>query len=132
MGCMSRSKLPRPTDAELRILAALWELGPSTVRELHGAIGAEQMGYTTVLKNLQIMTEKGLVRRDTSTRPQVYRATASEQQTQRQLLGGLLDRAFGGSAAKLVQQALNARRLSADEIAEIRSLIDGMEEGEDA
>src|SRR5437762_13898659 len=98
---------PRPTDAELAILSVLWDRGPSTVREVHDALKVSQSsGYTTVLKLLQIMTDKGLVVRDESQRAHVYAARLSAQRTQRQLLGDLVDRAFGGSSAKLVLQAL--------------------------
>lgn len=122
----------RPTDAELAILRVLWALGPSTVREI-----AEEMGragaYTTILKLLQIMTDKGLVRRDVSARTHVYRAARSETATQRLLVRDLVDRAFGGSAAKLVIQALAAKKASPQELAEIRELLavekDGKREG---
>jgi predicted transcriptional regulator len=118
---------PRPTDAELEILRVLWERGPSTVRQVHDAIGAARdTGYTTVLKLLQIMAEKGLVDRDASERSHVYRARHAEEQTQRQLVQDLLARAFGGSTGKLVMQALSARRASKAELAEIRRLLDKM------
>src|ERR687887_988483 len=118
--------LPRPTDAELAILRVLWERGPSTVRQVHDVLGRERpAAYTTALKLLQIMTEKGLVERDERDRTHVYRARLSEEQTQRQLVRDLLERAFGGSASKLVMQALATRRASADELREIRRLIDG-------
>ena len=98
---------PRPTDAELAILRVLWERGPSSVRDVHDALSSEQTtGYTTVLKLLQIMTEKGLVVRDESQRAHIYEARHSEQRTQRQLLTDLMERAFGGSPSKLVMQAL--------------------------
>jgi predicted transcriptional regulator len=113
----------KPTDAELAILRVLWTHGPSTVRQVADALGNET-GYTTVLKLLQIMTEKGLVRRDERTRTHVYHAAHTEDQTQRQLVADLLERAFGGSAAKLVLQALAARRASPEELAEIRRLLD--------
>ena len=117
-------KEPRkPTDAELGILRVLWSRGPSTVRDVFDALGGEG-AYTTVLKLLQIMTEKGLVHRDDSTRTHVFEAAYSEDQTQQQLVGDLLDRAFGGSAAKLVLRALEARAASPDELAEIRKLLD--------
>ena len=117
---------PRPTPAELEILRVLWSRGPSTVREVQEALGPERgAGYTTVLKLMQIMAEKGLVDRDERDRTHVYRARLSEEQTQRQLVRDLLDRAFGGSATKLVMQALAARRASADELREIRRMIDG-------
>jgi predicted transcriptional regulator len=119
-------KAPRPTDAELAILRVLWDRGPSTVRQVHDVLGRERpTAYTTALKLLQIMIEKGLVDRDERDRTHVYRARLSEGQTQRQLVRDLLDRAFGGSATKLVMQALAARRASADELREMRRLIDG-------
>ena len=121
-------KIPRPTDAELAILSVLWERGPSTVREVHDALSAtHDTGYTTVLKLLQIMTDKGLVTRDESQRAHVYVSRYGEQRTQRQLLGDLIDRAFGGSPAKLVMQALSGGRASAEELTAIRQLIEQME-----
>ena len=123
---MSKPSTPRPTDAELAILRVLWERGASTVRQVHEALIRERpTTYTTALKMLQIMTEKGLVRRDESDRTHVYFPRLSEEQTQRQLVRDLLDRAFGGSASKLVMQALASRRASAEELTEIRKLIDG-------
>ena len=125
------SKTPRPTDAELSILRVLWQLGPSTVRQVHDVMSRERTtAYTTALKLLQIMTEKGLVRRDESDRTHVYHSKLSEEQTQRQLIRDLLDRAFGGSSSKLVMQALHARRASSEELTEIRKLIDDREERE--
>lgn len=123
---MPRPALPRPTDAELAILRVLWERGPSTVRQVHEVLSRERpAAYTTALKLLQIMTDKGLVSRDERDRSHVYHARLTEAQTQRQLVRDLLDRAFGGSAAKLVMQALAARRASPEELVEIRRLIDG-------
>jgi predicted transcriptional regulator len=113
----------KPTDAELGILRVLWGRGPSTVREVAEALGREG-AYTTVLKLLQIMTEKRLVRRDDSTRSHVYEAAYSEDQTQKQLVTDLMHRAFDGSAAKLALQALAAGDTSPEEIAEIRKLLD--------
>jgi predicted transcriptional regulator len=113
----------KPTDAELGILNVLWTRGPSTVRQVAEALGREA-GYTTVLKLLQIMTEKQLVVRDETARTHIYQAAFSEDQTQRQLVSDLLDRAFGGSAAKLVLQALAANKASPEELAEIRKLLD--------
>jgi predicted transcriptional regulator len=113
----------KPTDAELGILNVSWSRGPSTVRQVAEALGREA-GYTTVLKLLQIMTEKQLVVRDETARTHVYRAAFTEDQTQRQLVTDLLDRAFGGSAAKLVLQALAANKASPEELAEIRKLLD--------
>jgi BlaI family transcriptional regulator, penicillinase repressor len=118
-------ELPRPTDAELEILRVLWDRNEATVREVHDAISKSRpAGYTTVLKLLQIMTDKGLVRRDESERAHVYRARLARQDTERQLVDDLLDRAFGGSASRLVMQALAGRAASAEEIAEIRKMLD--------
>ncbi|HYO68172.1 MAG TPA: BlaI/MecI/CopY family transcriptional regulator [Archangium sp.] len=126
---MSEPTLPRPTDAELGILRVLWERGPSTVRDVHEALtqGQEGTGYTTVLKLMQIMTEKGLVERDESQRAHVYKARATQQKTQRQLVTDLLERAFGGSPAQLAMQALSTKKASAEELAELRKLLDTLE-----
>ena len=118
---MSQS-LPKPTDSELGILQVLWKNGAATVKQVQEKLG-DNTGYTTVLKFLQIMMEKGLVRRDESQRAHVYRATLSEDETQQQLLSGLLKRAFGGSTSKLVLQALASKKASPGELAEIRRLI---------
>ena len=125
------TKLPRPTDAELAILRILWERGACTVRQVHDALSRERpAAYTTALKMLQIMTEKGLVRRDDSDRTHIYESRLTEEQTQRQLVRDLVDRAFGGSASKLVLQALSARRASPEELGEIRKLIESSHERE--
>lgn len=125
------SQSPRPTDAELGILRVLWERGDSTVREVQEELEkVSPTGYTTVLKLLQIMTDKGLVARDESQRAHVYRAADARQTVQRGLVADLLDRAFGGSAQQLVQQALASRPASAEELAEIRGLLDAMESAE--
>jgi predicted transcriptional regulator len=125
---MADKPTPRPTDAELAILRVLWERGPSTVREVHDSLSSTQdTGYTTVLKLLQIMTDKGLVIRDESQRAHVYATRESEQRTQRQLIGDLIDRAFGGSPAKLVMQALSGTKASAEELTQIRQLLETME-----
>ena len=120
---MSKSPPPQPTDGELAILQVLWQRGPSTVRQV-----LDQMDrgtkYTTVLKLLQIMMEKELVRRDESERTHVYAAALPAQTTQRQLLRNLLDKAFAGSASQLVLQALSARRATPEELQEIRKLLD--------
>src|SRR5687768_1076223 len=122
---------PRPTPAELEILRVLWHRGPSTVREVHEGLDRQRAtGYTTVLKLLQIMTEKGIVTRDETERAHVYAARLPEADTQRQLVGDLLDRAFGGSALKLVLHALAARKASPAEIARIRRMLDEMEGGD--
>src|SRR6476469_1009563 len=124
------SKPPRPTDAELAILRVLWQHGTCTVRQVHDELSRERpSAYTTALKMLQIMTEKGLVRRDESERTHVYQPRLSEEQTQRQLVRDLVDRAFGGSATKLVMQSLSARRTTPEELGEIRKLIDGSRDG---
>lgn len=121
---------PRPTDAELAILNVLWRRGPSTVRDIHAELGPQsRTGYTTTLKLLQIMTVKKLVRRDEASRSHVYEAALSQERTQRQLIHDLLDRAFSGSAAKLVMQALATKRASAAELAQVKNLIDQMKEG---
>lgn len=119
---------PRPTDAELAILNVLWERGPSTVRDVHDALSATQAtGYTTILKLMQIMTDKGLVVRDESQRAHIYESRYSEQRTQRQLLTDLADRAFGGSPARLVMQALSGRKASSEELSALRELLDRLE-----
>jgi predicted transcriptional regulator len=113
----------KPTDAELAILRVLWKRGPSTVREVADTM-RHQGAYTTVLKTLQIMTEKGLVSRDETARTHVYAAAASENQTQTQLVADLLHRAFDGSASQLVLRALEAGKSSPRELEEIRTLLD--------
>ena len=119
------SKTPRPTDAELAILRVLWQLGPSTVRQVHDVLMRDRAtAYTTALKLLQIMTEKGLVRRDESDRTHIYQSRLTEEQTQRQLIRDLMDRAFGGSSSKLVLQALASKRASTDELTEIRRMLE--------
>jgi predicted transcriptional regulator len=124
------SELPRPTDAELEILTVLWSRGPSTVRDVHEVIVQRRTAqYTTILKLMQIMAEKSLVRRDEKQRAHVYEASRPREWTQRQLAGDLLDRAFAGSAAELMLGALAARKASKKELAEIRRLLDEFEEG---
>lgn len=119
---------PRPTEAELSILRVLWRRGPSTVKEVHEELSRDAAtGYTTILKQLQIMTEKGLVTRDESQRAHLYAARMPAEQTQAQLLGDLVDRAFDGSAGRLVMRALSSRPASAEELAEIRRLLDQLE-----
>lgn len=119
-------KQPRPTDGELEILRVLWQSGPTTVREVHETLCRTRpsTGYTTVLKLMQIMADKGLVTRDEKNRAHVYRARIPQEQTQRQLVGDMLDRVFGGSAARLVMQALSSKKASPEEIAEIRRMLD--------
>jgi len=126
---MSRQPVVRPTEGELEILGVLWERGPSTVRQVFEHLSqSRDTGYTTVLKLMQIMHEKGLVQRDESERSHVYRATKQQQTTQKQLVKDLLARAFGGSAEKLVMQALSLKNVSPDEIATIRKMLDQLEE----
>jgi BlaI family penicillinase repressor len=127
---MARPALPRPTDAELMVLRALWRRGPSTVRQVHEDLeDGRPVGYTTTLKMMQIMADKGLVERDKTDRSHVYRAKATEERTQRQLIRDLLHRAFGGSARKLFVQALAEAKSSPQEMAEIRRLLDSEEGG---
>ena len=122
------SKSKKPTDAELAILRVLWTRGPSTVREVFREVSRNrEIGYTTVLKLMQIMMDKGSVERDESVRPQVYQTVRSETQTQRQLIGDLLERAFCGSPGNLVLQALSARKTTAQEREQIRQLLDQLE-----
>ena len=122
---------PRPTDAELDILTVLWNRGASTVRDVHEAlIKRKPTQYTTVLKLMQIMAEKGLVRRNEDQRAHIYEASRPREWTQRQLAGDLLQRAFGGSARGLMMGALSAKKASKGELAELRQLLDQYEEGE--
>jgi BlaI family transcriptional regulator, penicillinase repressor len=126
-------RLPRPTDAELEILAVLWETGPATVRDIFNVLSKRKSAqYSTVLKFLQIMAEKGLVRRDERERAHVYEAARPREWTQRQLVGDLLERAFAGSAKELVMGALSARKTSKQELAEIQTLLRQYDEAEDS
>jgi predicted transcriptional regulator len=118
----------RPTPAELEILQVLWTRGPSTVREVQAELSAARpAGYTTVLKLLQIMADKDLVARNASERAHVYRARVPRETTQSQLVRELVDKAFGGSAARLVMHALSSKRATSAELAEIRRVLDDME-----
>jgi BlaI family transcriptional regulator, penicillinase repressor len=117
----------QPTSGELEILRVLWHRGRSTVRDVHEALRERRVGYTTVLKLLQIMTEKGLVKRDESQRAHVYEARIPQEQTQTQLVGDLVDRAFGGSPGRLVMQALSSRKATPEERDRIRQLLDELE-----
>ncbi len=124
----NKKPIGRPTDAELAILRVLWRCGPCTVRQVHDLLGKEKpVGYTTVLKSMQIMTEKGLLLRDESARSHVYRPQASAETTQRQLVGDLMERAFDGSAQRLVMQALHGKKASPEELAQIRALLEKIE-----
>ncbi len=118
----------KPTSAELDILRVLWERGPSTVREVHDILAeTKHMGYTTVLKLLQIMTAKGLVKRNEDSRAHIYEARQPAEKTKRQLVGDLLQKAFAGSASQLMMHALSGARASRSEIDEIRRLLDEYE-----
>jgi BlaI family transcriptional regulator, penicillinase repressor len=134
LGCeeiltMARSTTGRPTDLELELLKVLWQRGPSTVREVLAAMSdLREIGYTTVLKMLQIMRDKGLVQCDTRRRPQVYRPRQSRQVVLKQLAGDLLQRAFGGSTRQLLLHALETKRkCPPEELAELRGLLDEIE-----
>ena len=117
-----------PTDAEIDILAVLWRLGPSTVRDVHEALGKES-GYTTTLKQMQVMTEKGMLARSERFRSHVYEASVPQEETRTQIAGDLLRRAFGGSAKSLVMGALTAEPASREELRDIRRILDDFEKG---
>ena len=124
------AKPHRPTKLELTILRVLWEKGPGSVREIQARLSeSRETGYTTALKMLQIMTEKGLVDRDESVRPQIYRAKFSQEKTQKQLLQDLIQRAFGGSVKALVMQAVSTRKSSPEDLEAIEKLLDRFEGG---
>jgi BlaI family transcriptional regulator, penicillinase repressor len=123
-------KQHRPTKMELAILRVLWDKGPGSVREIQARLSAtRETGYTTALKMLQIMTEKGLVERDETVRPQIYRARYSQEKTQRQLLQDLVQRAFGGSVKALVMQAISTKKSSPEDLEAIEKLLDRFEGG---
>ena len=120
---------PRPTDAELALLRVLWQRGKSTVRQVHEVLNrTHPIVYTTVLKQMQIMNDKGLVRREEAQRAHIYQTVYTKEQTQQQLVNDLIERAFGGSITNLVRQTLLARQPSAEELAQIRQLLDEFEE----
>ena len=126
---MPKGTIPKPTDAELAILRVLWKLGPSTVRQVHDVLSRRrQLAYTTTLKLLQIMTEKGLTTREEQGSQHLYRARHAEDDMQRRLVAELLERAFGGSTSKLVMQALAAKQASPEELREIRRLLAAQKE----
>jgi predicted transcriptional regulator len=127
---MANRKLPRPSDAELSILRVLWSRGPSTVREVHEVL-KDGTGYTTVLKQMQVMAEKGLVVRDERERAHVYSARANRERTQRQLVEDFVERAFGGSPVKLAMQALSSKPTDPAELAELKKLLDTLTEDAD-
>ena len=121
----SDSSVPLPTSAELDILAVLWKLGAATVREIHEELGKDN-AYTTTLKQMQVMTQKGLLIRTTRFGVQVYEAAVPQEQTQQQIAGDVLKRAFGGSARNLMLRALAAQPASREELAEIRKMLDSV------
>jgi len=122
---------PRPTDAELEILTVLWSTGPATVREIHSVISRRRTAqYSTILKFMQIMAEKGLVRRDEKDRAHIYKAARPREWTQRQLAGDLLERGFAGSAKALLVGALSARKATKEELAELRKLLNEYRKGD--
>jgi BlaI family transcriptional regulator, penicillinase repressor len=128
---MPRRRSPQPTEVELAILRVLWDRGPSTVREAHAVLRGQRdrqdTGYSTTLKMMQVMTDKGLLKRDESRRPQVYRPAVAEDETQRRMVDDLVRRVFGGSARKLVLRAVESEHVTPDELAEIRKLLEQME-----
>jgi predicted transcriptional regulator len=125
---MPRPPSLHPTEVELQILRILWELGPSPVRDIHARLESEKgTNYSTTVKMLSVMLDKGLVKRDESTAPQVYRAASSRQATQRRMMRDLVDKVYDGSALSLVMQALSSRKASKDELAEVRRLLDQLE-----
>jgi BlaI family penicillinase repressor len=125
---MARHRNSRPTDRELTILRILWDNGPATVREVNEAMNEDQdTGYTTTLKLMQIMTDKGLLRRDDSQFKHVYKPAMTEEKAQKLLVGELLEKAFSGSAEKLVMRALSAKKVSAKELEKIRKMLDEFE-----
>jgi len=125
---MARHKSPGPTDREMAILSVLWERGPSTVREIHETIKTDsETGYTTTLKLMQIMADKGLLSRKDAGRQHVYRPAVSQEKTQNQVVGDVLEKVFAGSAEKLVMRALSARKVSPEELKRIREMLDEME-----
>ena len=125
---MPPADVPLPTSSELEILRVIWQRGPSTVREVYKTLEQErEIGYSTVLKFMQIMTDKGSLIRDESVRPQIYRASRPQRQIQQGIVRDLVSRAFGGSAASLAMQALSDKKASAEERRKIRELLDAME-----
>ena len=125
---MEKKEIPRPTERELMILAILWSRGASTVKQVNEDMNeAERVGYTTTLKLMQIMTEKGLLVRDDSQFKHIYKPAVTEENTQNQLVSNLLERGFGGSAEKLVMRALSAKKVSRKELVKIKKLLDEIE-----
>jgi predicted transcriptional regulator len=128
---MPRRPSNQPNEVELAILRVLWERGPSSVRAVHDALsGSRDTGYTSTLKMMQVMLDKGLLKRDESVRPQVYRPAVPQEQTQRQILREVIQKVFGGSARKLVLRAVESQGIDKAELAEIRNLLKQLERGE--
>ena len=128
---MKNKNLPRPTETELEILRVLWKHGPSTVRQVHKILNGErktEVGYSTTLKMFQVMTQKGLVERDETVRPQIYTTRVPQEQTQRQLVKDLLKRAFGGSLRQMVMHALPDEEATNEELEQLEQLLDKFEE----
>ena len=122
---MARTPASTPTETELEILQVLWQQGPSTVRQVHNALkDRRDTGYSTTLKMIQVMIDKGLLLKDESVRPQVFRPAQPEEKTQLELLDSLIQRGFGGSAMKLVLRALSSKRVTQKELSEAKKLID--------
>jgi len=116
----------KPTEGEMEILQVLWQKGLATVREVHEALNKKDSGYTTTLKLMQIMHEKGLVERDTNQKTHIYKAIVSKDKTEKQMVSKMIDNVFNGSAARLVMQALGNHSASSDEIDEIKKYLDGL------
>ncbi|MCX2433491.1 MULTISPECIES: BlaI/MecI/CopY family transcriptional regulator [unclassified Pedobacter] len=116
----------KPTEGEMEILQVLWQNGRATVREVHEALNKKDSGYTTTLKLMQIMHEKGLVERDTNQKTHIYKALVNQDKTEKQLVNKMIDNVFNGSAARLVMQALGNHKTSADEIDEIKKYLDSL------
>ena len=127
---VKQSKKKKPTDSEMKILSVLWEHGTKSVREVYELLNqTEEIGYTTVLKFMQIMTDKGLLLRNSSVRPQLFSVAQPQRQTQRMILNDLVERAFAGSTGALALQALSTKQSTPEELREIRALLDKLEEG---
>ena len=127
---MPRTRSSQPTEVELRILRVLWEWGPSTAREIHNRLTvSRETNYSTTVKMLSVMLDKKLVRRDDSVRPQIFRPAATQDRTQRRMLKDLVQKAYDGSVGSLVMQALSSQKSSPEELAEIRRLLNELEEG---
>lgn len=124
-------KIPKPTDAELEILHVLWDRESATVRQVHENLSqTKQAQYTTTLKQMQVMVEKGILLRDESERSHVYRPAIERGHVRRQMTNHLLDRVFGGSAREMLMEALGSKKTTTEELAELRQMIDDFEKGE--